>query len=252
MTAAAVLVATGVAGVSSPAHAAAGDIEMVWGLKDNTRLPTPKLQTAPTLGGETLTQTTADGRYPLIVSNAIHQLNVNYTKARPGQVVRLYLNGKQIMQRVEPATGGSQFEVRTALLENEKVGWNTFTTNLSSKVFFLPISSGISVYQTNGQHLKNGRYWRTACESYSQTARCTTYTRYSAANPWVFNNLTYLPAMTRAQWGTNPLARTGTWTSGGRSWRTECDTPVTGRNGCRSYIWTNGSWVFNSMVQFKV
>ena len=85
---------------------------------------------------------------------------------------------------------------------------------------------------------------------------------------WHFNNLTYLPKMTRAQWGSNPLANTGAFTSAGRQWRTECDTAATGNNACRSYIWTqqvvatqhaNGvwtyamdeGWVFNNIVQFK-
>lgn len=247
------LLATGLAGWSAPAHAATGDIIRVWGMKDETRLPTPTRQTAPR-AGETLTQTSAAGEHPLVISSAIYKFYVDYTKPKVGQTVRLYLNGKQIKQQVQSAYGGS-FEVSRSELTGVKVGWNTLTTNFSSrpfKIFYLPISAGISVYQTNGQHVKNGRLWRTACERYSQTVRCTTDTRYHPAHPWVFNNLTYLPAMTRPQWGTNPLARTGTWTSGGRSWRTECDTAATGRNGCRSYIWTNGSWVFNSMVQFKV
>ncbi len=87
-------------------------------------------------------------------------------------------------------------------------------------------------------------------------------------NGWVFNNLTYLPRMKRAEWGTNPLAVTGTWTSSeGRRWRTECDTALTGRGGCRSFITASViqatpqagggftyQWVtkevFNNMVRF--
>ncbi len=103
------------------------------------------------------------------------------------------------------------------------------------------------VYNTPGYHTVNGRRWHTACEKYSQTTRCSTqiwattvaYTggRFVATNGWVFNNLTYLPGMTRQQWGSNPLANNTSWTAAdGRKWRTECDTAATGRGGCRSYI----------------
>jgi len=65
------------------------------------------------------------------------------------------------------------------------------------------------------------------------------------------------------------LGNAGEWTAtNGRRWRTACDTPETGRNGCRSYIESdaislitraNGSkyyqWVrefrFNNMVRFS-
>ncbi|GAB3818280.1 glycoside hydrolase family 10 protein [Tessaracoccus terricola] len=134
------------------------------------------------------------------------------------------------------------------------------------------------LYVIPGHHQVNGREWRTDCERYSQTRRCrtdikaTTVTfeggRYVKKFDWVFNNLTYLPLMTRAQWGTNPLANKGEFTSSGRPWRTECDTPATGRGGCRSYVRTYGmvhsaqnadgtwryyradAWVFNNMVRF--
>ncbi|WP_221933145.1 glycosyl hydrolase 53 family protein [Tessaracoccus rhinocerotis] len=134
------------------------------------------------------------------------------------------------------------------------------------------------VYSTPGFHSVNGRWWYTQCEPYSRTIRCTTdiwATQVSAEGAgfvsetgWHFNNLTYLPHMTRAQWGDNPLANAGEFTSDGRQWRTECDTAQTGRNGCRSWIWAsyvagtqNASgtwtygwtegWVFNNMVRFK-
>ncbi|AQP43516.1 discoidin domain-containing protein [Tessaracoccus flavus] len=56
---------------------------------------------------------------------------------------------------------------------------------------------------------------------------------------WAFNNLTYLPFMTRAQWANNPLGYTGTWTAtDGSRWRTECDTALTGKNTCRTFRWT--------------
>jgi len=60
--------------------------------------------------------------------------------------------------------------------------------------------------------------------------------RYITQTGFAFNNLTYLPQMTREEWAGNPLARTGAWTAAdGRGWRTECDTAATGRGGCRSY-----------------
>ncbi len=103
-----------------------------------------------------------------------------------------------------------------------------------------------SVYTTPGEHTVNGRQWKTACEPYSQTWRCRTDIwgtkvtlengRFLARNGWSFNNLTYLPSP-RSMWTGNPLAKTGSWTaSDGRKWRTECDTSVTGRNGCRTWV----------------
>ncbi|WP_074437031.1 ExeM/NucH family extracellular endonuclease [Tessaracoccus massiliensis] len=135
-------------------------------------------------------------------------------------------------------------------------------------------------YTLAGLHRNlNGRDWNTTCEQYSQTERCRTEIwatvvviengRFVRKNTWTFNNLTYLPYMTREAWGTNPLARTGEWTAetDGRQWRTECDTARTGGNGCRSYSYVtvykatparNGGyvfsqaneWVFNNIVMF--
>lgn len=135
------------------------------------------------------------------------------------------------------------------------------------------------VYTTPGYHDVNGRKWHTRCEPYSQTFRCFTdiwSTQVSYANGsftqetgWHFNNLTYLPSA-KSLWTSNPLGNPGAWTAeDGRRWRTECNTPETGRNGCRSYIWiqnlgsgtqnADGSWsyglvdkwVFNNIVQFR-
>ena len=134
-------------------------------------------------------------------------------------------------------------------------------------------------YTIPGSHVINGRTWFTTCEAYSQTERCRTdiwatvvvktATGYEVRQGWAFNNLTYLPMMTRAQWAGNPLARTGTWTAAdGRAWRTECDTAATGSNGCRSYtkatvyaalpkagrgyqFTQQTQWVFNNIVQFR-
>ncbi|WP_158600678.1 hypothetical protein [Tessaracoccus antarcticus] len=104
----------------------------------------------------------------------------------------------------------------------------------------------IDVYTTPGEHVVNGRRWDTRCEPYSTTTRCFTNiwattveqrgSTFHQSNGWVFNNLTYMP-IPRKQWGSNPLANNGAWTAAdARQWRTECDTPKTGRNGCRSWI----------------
>lgn len=87
-------------------------------------------------------------------------------------------------------------------------------------------------------------------------------------NGFVFNNLTYLPGMTREQWAGNPLGNKGTWTAAdGRLWSTECDTAATGRGGCRSYVTATvieavttpagtayrhvSKKIFNNMVRFR-
>ena len=104
-------------------------------------------------------------------------------------------------------------------------------------------------YTMPGKHLHNGRQWFTTCEAYSQTERCRTEiwasvvrrtgNTYSIERGWAFNNLTYLPFMQRDQWKNNPLGFATEWIgTDGHQWRTECDTAVTGRNGCRSFRWT--------------
>lgn len=111
------------------------------------------------------------------------------------------------------------------------------------------------VYSRPGFHNVNGRWWYTHCEPYSQTIRCRTdiWATNHGQSAWTFNNLTYLPRMTRAQWGNNPLANPGEFTSDSRRWRTECETPATGRNGCRSFVWSDhAGWVFNNIVRFKI
>ena len=130
------------------------------------------------------------------------------------------------------------------------------------------------LYSTPGNHLVNGRHWRTTCETYSSTVvRCTTdiYAtkvlldkgRWYTSNDWVFNNLSYLPSP-RAHWDGNKLGSTGSWTAtDGRKWETQCDTPATGRGACRNYVMAtvaslkngrveqNRTRVFNSMVVFE-
>ncbi|MEO7587620.1 MAG: putative mucin/carbohydrate-binding domain-containing protein [Arachnia sp.] len=101
------------------------------------------------------------------------------------------------------------------------------------------------VYSTPGYHTVNGRQWFTSCEAYSKTQRRRTEIwgttvvllggRFVTTSGWQFNNLTYLPSP-RALWAGNPLGNTTTWTAtDGRQWRTECDTALTGRNGCRTW-----------------
>lgn len=134
-----------------------------------------------------------------------------------------------------------------------------------------------NIYITPGEHLKNGRKWRTTCEAYSQTQRCRTeiwstqvvYNKGKLVKDtgWHFNNLTYKESL-RSLWKGNPLGNTGKYTINGRQWRTECDTKVSGGNGCRSYIVSDvvqatkqgNSYtykmvrkeVFNNIVLFKV
>ncbi|MFD0865878.1 S8 family serine peptidase, partial [Tessaracoccus lubricantis] len=135
-------------------------------------------------------------------------------------------------------------------------------------------------YTLAGTHSYNGRQWFTQCEPYSATERCRTDIwatvvviedgQFVRRNGWAFNNLTYLPLMTRSAWGANPLAHHDMdgFTSGGRQWRTECDTAQTGRGACRSYTLTTvysatpsasggyrfgqaNAWVFNNIVMFS-
>ncbi len=132
-----------------------------------------------------------------------------------------------------------------------------------------------SVYTTPGGQISQGRLWNTTCEMYSSSVvRCraeiwaTTVQyvkgRYVQKTGWVFNNLSYLSSP-RASWATNNLGKNNPgWTSAGRQWRTECDTPATGRGGCRSYMLVNvvkpgksggytntQQWVFNNLVLFS-
>lgn len=124
-----------------------------------------------------------------------------------------------------------------------------FSTVIMLAGMGVPVSAAVDVYTTPGEHLSGGREWRTWCDPYSQTARCTT--QIKSGGGWVFNNLTYLPSP-RALWTGNPLATPGEHLVAGRKWYTECETDRTGRNGCRSYIWEGARFVFNNIVQFGV
>ncbi len=142
----------------------------------------------------------------------------------------------------------------------------------------LPAKAEVNPYITEGTHFVNGREWRTKCEPYSQTQRCRTDIKatqvievdgeFVAKTGWFFNNLTYLPSA-RSLWATNKLSYTNDWVdANGRKWSTSCDTPSTGRNGCRTYAearvveayqargvvryrWATKS-IFNNIVQFTV
>lgn len=135
-----------------------------------------------------------------------------------------------------------------------------------------------TVYNTPGGQISAGRLWNTTCEKYStNVVRCraeiwstqVTYTngQFVKRTGWAFNNLSYLPSP-RASWAGNNLARNNpSWNSGGRTWKTECDTSTTGQGGCRSYVWTkkviavksgsgyvyrnNQQWVFNNLLLFS-
>lgn len=148
---------------------------------------------------------------------------------------------------------------------------------MASGVTVANADSAATVYNTPGGQSVNGRLWNTTCEKYSSNVvRCRTNIwatqvhlvkgNYVQKTGWTFNNLSYL-ASPRTSWAGNNLGRTNnSWASGGKTWRTECDTATTGRGGCRSYVWTKqaqakkvGStwsysnvegWVFNNLVLF--
>src|SRR5699024_4400289 len=91
----------------------------------------------------------------------------------------------------------------------------TPTVTVTATPSATPPAAQRDVYSTPGFHSVNGRWWYTQCEPYSRTIRCTTdiwATQVSAEGAgfvsetsWHFNNLTYLPHMTPAQWSDNPL-----------------------------------------------
>ncbi|TRY18654.1 hypothetical protein FOJ82_05900 [Tessaracoccus rhinocerotis] len=154
-----------------------------------------------------------------------------------------------VVEEDEPTTDPSEEPTPTPTATTTSSPSPTATATVTA-----PAQPG-DVYSTPGFHNVNGRWWYTQCEPYSQTIRCLTeiWATNHGQSAWTFNNLTYLPHMSRAQWGRNPLANPGEFTSDSRRWRTECDTPATGRNGCRSFVWGEGvGWVFNNIVRFKI
>ncbi|AQP51269.1 hypothetical protein [Tessaracoccus flavescens] len=172
------------------------------------------------------------------------------------------------------------FNVTKNIPVSPDVPWTYFTWSKTPG----PNDPGFNVYTTPGTWNYNGRLWKTSCEPYSATTRCRTEIwatqitykagQYYRTDGFVFNNLTYKPSP-RSIWRNNPLGGNGQvgfnkqWTGqDGRKWRTECDTAVSGRNGCRSYIWATvaeayktrsgatsyrvtNKWLFNNIVQFS-
>ncbi|WP_461107537.1 hypothetical protein [Tessaracoccus terricola] len=125
--------------------------------------------------------------------------------------------------------------------------WAYFTWSRTPQ----PGDKDFDVYTQEGTWNHNGRYWKTSCEPYSSTERCRTEIyatqvivkdgKFYSSNDYFFNNLTYKPSP-RSLWKNNPLGGfgkanyKGSWTADdGRKWRVECDTAVSGRNGCRAY-----------------
>lgn len=184
------------------------------------------------------------------------------------------------VSRLLPTPSGSTSRTAHAINnQGDVVGTVTLTPlGVASQVIWHPLTppSVHLVYVTPGYWLVNGREWNTTCAAYSTTAtRCTatikatqvkkTTTGYIAVTDWVFNNLTYTDQAGPA-WATNPLAVTGTFTSGGRLWSTSCSPNTTsGSRTCRTYIWATvygrtalptgsyaywqrNQWVFNNMV----
>lgn len=220
-----------------------------------------------------------------VVSGAGLYLNTISDSVRQAQSITsagLGWSGYSYNAASQSAASSSSSSVKAA--ERDRL-----VTSLTSGVFAqpaavppMPWKAPVDVYSTPGHHRVNGRDWRTTCEPYSQTIRCrtdiwatlVTYSngRYTQKAAWTFNNLTYLPLMTRAAWGSNPLANSSwgkVFISDNRQWKTECDTPATGRGGCRSYIFVRNTiksarnadgtwryfhgdaWLFNNMVRFK-
>ncbi|MDO5676692.1 MAG: bifunctional UDP-sugar hydrolase/5'-nucleotidase [Propionibacteriaceae bacterium] len=227
---------------------------------------------APTAGGAAATYTfanldmdlgTGDNVSPKLANTTITATigNVEVGKAAVA-------NGAATVSVKIPANvSGNQ-----ALVFKAAPSGTTITVPLSVKAStgFVPSAP----YTLAGEHKNlNGRDWKTTCEAYSKTTRCTTLiwgttvkrvgNKYVQTNGWQFNNMTYLPAK-KALWGKNPLANTGTFVSGGRDWETECNTARSGGNGCRSYVQasvieakpgggyrTVTKMVFNNIVMFE-
>ncbi|MCC2593704.1 hypothetical protein LKO27_09840 [Tessaracoccus sp. OS52] len=205
--------------------------------------------------------------------------NDTYTLPGPSpHVIGWMVNGRLTPAGTYPAKGTYTFE---PLAER---GYDTFGIVVQFTDVPEPTAQPFDVYTNPGTHLYNGRTWDTRCEPYSQTQRCRTQImastvvqkdgKFTVVNGWVFNNLTYLP-MARSAWKGNPLGGNGevgkemSWTAmDGRQWRTQCDTAVTGRGGCRSYVraslivtepvqgggsrylW-DSRWILNNMVRFS-
>src|SRR5699024_4121306 len=195
-----------------------------------------------------------------------------------GQQPAVWIDGEAyaLNSLVPRRTGFALQTVSDINASGQLVGMATLDDG-SKRGFIATPSTAETIYSAPGYHHFNGRAWKTTCEPYSRTTRCRTeivatqvqYKNggYSRVTDWAFNNLTYTPSP-RSLWARNPLGNTGEWTADdGRKWRTECDTPTTGKNGCRSYVFARvadatpkpgggytytveSMWVFNNMVKF--
>ncbi|GAA4898389.1 hypothetical protein GCM10025789_15350 [Tessaracoccus lubricantis] len=231
------------------------------------------------MGNSTLVWDT--GLLPKPTGTAVHNYTVKVTGiVRNGATVS-HSYTVRLFDGDAPAGGATAAPTTSGPTPTQTI-WVT-TGNKSASPTALPKNSlsyaRTAPYTLPGIHRNlNGRDWQTTCESYSQTERCRTSIwativvqdgdRFVQKEGWAFNNLTYLPFMTRAQWGKNPIAvhNMNGFESGGRQWRTECDTAQTGRGACRSYTFTTvyqatkttrglvvkqtGEWVFNNLVLF--
>ena len=132
----------------------------------------------------------------------------------------------------------------------------------------------VLVHTTPGYHTVAGREWYTTCAPYLTSTRCFSYIKantvvrvgnsYQVRTAFVFNNITY--SGSAAAWAGNRLARTGSFVSGGHSWRVTCTPDATvGARSCRAYVWVHVTgrklsssggfvyaqwweWVFNDVV----
>lgn len=146
---------------------------------------------------------------------------------------------------------GATFDPATGTLSAPKPGTYTVTVTVNN------VSESIEVevtdeqrlpehFTTPGLHTVDGERFSTMCEPYQETARCWTYQwgekvnqvgdQFIASQGWVFRNLTYLPWMTRDQWGDDPRATPGRHVVDGKQWLTECDTVRSGQDACQSWV----------------
>lgn len=252
----------------------------LWVIDDSPRATAPRLTTWPVAGYFPSEWVPTSRRWSIQATGTAKLGSATVSVAGPG--------GELATKVVYGADDRLVWEV-PQLPQVEGPGATRYTVTVSGITgkgaprthrYFVDVIDGswTDVYTTPGEHHVNGRDWRTTCEKYSSTQRCRTEIRatqialedgrYLQRTGWVFNNLTYLPSP-RTLWRDNPLgghAQNGydkQWSSEGRTWRTECDTATSGRNGCRAYIRATvievdpagghrsvTKWVFNNIVRF--
>ncbi len=140
-------------------------------------------------------------------------------------------------------------------------------------------AAGPDVYSTPGGQKKDGTLYKTSCAKQSnRVVRCKTNVwssvisvkkgKYVTDKGWRLDRYTYLPSA-RKLWKKSPYAAYGkvkgkaSWTSGGKRYRSECDTKKTGKGACRAYVWTTtisrsasggyakkSAWKLNRVVKF--